>query len=88
MLIHHKYVLCFYMTLTNLLYLKPQIGSLDNYALMRPSFCLFRYFSVTMEPHCALKAAKHLCKNKTVIIITLMSDLGLFNISNIREHCT
>ena len=39
MLIHHKYVLCFYMTLTNLLYLKPQIGSLDNYALMRPSFC-------------------------------------------------
>ena len=26
-----------------------------------PSFChLFRYFSVTMEPHCALKVAKHL----------------------------
>ena len=23
---------------------------------MKPSFCLFRYFSVTPEPHCALKA--------------------------------
>ena len=32
---------------------------------MKPSFChLFRRFSVTMEPHCALKAAKHLFKNK------------------------
>ena len=30
-------------------------------ALMNPSFChLSRYFSVTMEPHCALKVAKHL----------------------------
>ena len=39
--------------------------SLDCYALMKPSFChLFRLFSVTMEPHCALKAAKHLFKNK------------------------
>ncbi|MBR2458303.1 MAG: hypothetical protein IKB39_03185, partial [Bacteroidaceae bacterium] len=29
------------------------------------SFChLFRHFSVTMEPHCALKVAKHLFKNK------------------------
>ena len=27
-------------------------------------------------PHCALKAAKYLCKNKTIIIITLMTDLG------------
>ena len=28
---------------------------------MKPSFChLFRNFSVTMEPHCALKVAKHL----------------------------
>ncbi len=32
---------------------------------MKPSFChLFRHFSVTMEPHCALKATKHLFKNK------------------------
>ena len=32
---------------------------------MKPSFChLFRCFSVTMEPHCALKAPKHLFKNK------------------------
>ena len=32
---------------------------------MKPSFChLFRHFSVTMEPHCALKVAKHLFKNK------------------------
>ena len=32
---------------------------------MKPSFChLFRHFSVTMEPHCALKVAKHLLKNK------------------------
>lgn len=31
---------------------------------MKPSFChLFRRFSVTIEPHCALKAAKHLFKN-------------------------
>ena len=37
---------------------------------------LFRYFSVTMEPHCALKAAKHLFKNKAIITITLMTDLG------------
>ena len=45
---------------------------------MKPSFChLFRYFSVTMEPHCALKAAKHLLNNKDIIIITLMIDLGL-----------
>ena len=28
---------------------------------MKPSFChLFRCFSVTMEPHCALKATKYL----------------------------
>ena len=28
------------------------------------SFChLFHRFSVTMEPHCALKSAKHLFKN-------------------------
>ena len=40
-------------------------------------FChLFRRFSVTMEPHCALKATKHLFKNKAIIIITLMTDLG------------
>ena len=39
--------------------------SLDCYALMKPSIChLFRHFSVTMEPHCALKVAKHLFKNK------------------------
>ena len=45
---------------------------------MKPSFChLFRYFSVTMEPNCALKAAKHLLNNKDIIIITLMIDLGL-----------
>ena len=25
-------------------------SALDCYALMKPSFCLFRYFSVTMEP--------------------------------------
>ena len=32
---------------------------------MKPSFShLFRHFSVTMEPHCALKVAKHLFKNK------------------------
>ena len=32
---------------------------------MKPSFChLFRHFSVTMEPHCALNVAKHLFKNK------------------------
>ena len=38
---------------------------LDCYALMKPSFChLFRHFSVTMEPNCALKVAKHLFKNK------------------------
>jgi hypothetical protein len=42
--------------------------SLDCYALMKPSFChLFRYFSVTMDPHCA------------IIIITLMTDLVLRN---------
>ena len=30
----------------------------------KPAFShLFRRFSVTMEPHCALKAAKHLFKN-------------------------
>ena len=29
-----------------------------------------------MEPHCALKVAKHLLKNKTIIIVTLMTDLG------------
>ena len=30
------------------------------------SFChLFRHFSVTMAPHCALKVAKHLFKNKS-----------------------
>ena len=35
------------------------------YALIKPSFChMFRRFSVTMEPHCALKPAKHLFKNK------------------------
>ena len=35
--------------------------SIDCYVLMKPSFShLFRRFSVTMEPHCALKAAKHL----------------------------
>ena len=51
--------------------------SLDCYALMTLSFChLFRRFSVTMEPHCALKATKHLFKNKAIIIITLMTDLG------------
>ena len=51
--------------------------SLDWYALMKPSFChLFRRFSVTMEPHCALNAAKHLFKNKAIIIITLMTDSG------------
>ena len=50
---------------------------LDGSVLMKPSFShLFRYFSVTMAPHCALKAAKHLCKNKAIIIITLMTDLG------------
>ena len=39
--------------------------SLDCYALMKPSFChLFRHFSVTMDPRCALKVAKHLFKNK------------------------
>ena len=39
--------------------------SLDCYALMKPSFChLFRHFSVTMEPHYALKVAKYLLKNK------------------------
>ena len=44
---------------------------------MTLSFChLFRRFSVTMEPHCALKATKHLFKNKAIIIITLMTDLG------------
>ena len=54
--------------------------SLDCYALMKPSFChLFRYFSVTMEPHCALKATKHLFKNKDIIIITLMTDWGLIH---------
>ena len=75
MLIHHKYALCFYLTLTNSLYLKPKfIRQLrTNEAIF---LFLFRYFSVTMPPHCALKAAKHLCKNKTVIIITLMTDLG------------
>ena len=46
---------------------------------MKPSFChLFRYFSVTMEPHCALEATKYLFKNKAIIIITLMTDLGLY----------
>ena len=29
-----------------------------------------------MEPYCALKVAKHLLKNKAIIIITLMTDLG------------
>ena len=49
---------------TSLLYSNPN-HSLDCYALMKPSFChLFRHFSVTMEPHCALKAAKHLSKNR------------------------
>ena len=44
---------------------KPQIGSLDCYALIKPSFChLFHYSSVTMPPHCALKVAKHMFKNK------------------------
>ena len=56
--------------------LKPN-RPLDCYALMKPSFChLFRHFLVTMEPHCALKVAKHLLKNKAIIIITLMTDLG------------
>ena len=41
------------------------------------SFChLYRRFSVTMEPHCALKPAIHLFKNLIIIIITLMADLG------------
>ena len=44
---------------------------------MKSSFShLFRRFSVTMEPHCALKAANHLFKNKSIIIITLMTDSG------------
>ena len=39
--------------------------SIGCYALIKPSFChMFRRFSVTMEPHCALKPAKHLFKNK------------------------
>ena len=43
----------------------PPNRSLDCYALTNPSFChLCRHFSVTMEPHCALKVAKHLFKNK------------------------
>ena len=44
--------------------LNPNL-SLDCYALAKPSFChLFRHFSVTMEPHCALKVPEHLLKNK------------------------
>ena len=32
---------------------------------MKPSFChMLHRFSVTMEPHCAFKAVKHLFKNK------------------------
>ena len=40
--------------------------SVDCSALMKPSFChLFSRFSATMPPHCALKVAKHLFKNKS-----------------------
>lgn len=54
--------------------------SLNCYALMKPSFChLFPRFSVTMEPHCSLKATKHLLKIKAIIVKTLMTDLGLNN---------
>ena len=43
---------------------KPK-SVINCYALMKSSFChLFRRFSVTMEPHCSLKVAKHLFKNK------------------------
>ena len=39
--------------------------SIDCYALNGISFChLSRHFSVTMEPHCALKVTRHLLKNK------------------------
>ena len=50
--------------------LRPQGGiepkrSLGSYALMKPSFLrLFRRFSLTMEPYCALKVPKHLFKNQ------------------------
>ena len=39
----------------------PPNRSLDCYALTNPSFChLCRHFSVTMEPHCALKVPEHM----------------------------
>gem|GEM_PF-3525831 len=54
--------------------------SLDHFALIRLSFChLFYRFSVTMKPHCAFKPAKNLLKNTTIIIKTLMTDLGLID---------
>ena len=65
-----------------------QIGSLDCYALMKSSFChLFPRFSVTMEPHCALKAAKHLFKNKNYYHHNANDRFG-FNVHNIEEQCT
>ena len=54
-----------------------EIGRMESFCLhpksvIRPlcanklSFChLFHCFSVTMEPHCALKSAKHLTKNNS-----------------------
>ena len=49
---------------------------------MKPSFChLFRHFSVTMEPHCALKVAKHLFKNKSYYHHKANDRFGL-NINN------
>ena len=39
-----------------------------------------------MEPHCALKPPKHLFKNKTVFIITLITDSGLIVRHRIKKY--
>ena len=65
-----RYVICTFKASELALLSSPQM------VLRICSRSIIVYFSVTMEPHCALKVAKHLCKNKDIIIITLMADLG------------
>ena len=76
MLIHHKYVLCFYLTLTNSLYLKPK----SVIRLLRANEVIF-LSSVSLllgynGPPLPTQSSKTSVQNKDIIIITLMTDLG------------
>ena len=75
MLIHHKYVLCFYLTLTNSLYLKPKfIRQLrTNEAIFLSSISLLLGYN---GPPLRTQSSKTSVQNKDIIIITLMTDLG------------